>query len=394
HFTLIRVLLLAGWIRVLSRSEFRGLRLNVIDRAFIVWVAVGAVMYVVRQGASSEAAVNRLGFVYNAVMAYFLFRALVRDMDDVIQAIRLMAIVMLPLAALICVERMTGRNIFAVFGGVPELTVVREGRLRCQGPFRHPILAGTYGATSIPLFIAVWAKGRASRGVIAAALTAAGAIVILSSSSGPVMALLGVVAGLIMWRFRENIRLAWWAALFAVVSLHLVMKAPVWALIGRASTVVGGTGWHRSELIDQAIKHAGEWWLWGTDYTAHWMSGTLPDQPNMIDITNQYIAEGVNGGLLTMLLFIGVIILCFRQLGRRLRVLYGENAKVDALATWFIGVAVFAHALSFLSVAYFDQLTVFWYFALGCISSISGYSERVIAGMEEAPEGGGVFAGF
>jgi hypothetical protein len=200
------------------------------------------------------------------------------------------------------------------------------------------------------------------------------------------MALLGVAGGLVMWRFREKMNLAWWATLVAVVSLHLIMKAPVWALMGRVSGLTGGTGWYRSELITQAINHIGEWWFWGTDYTAHWMPFVLPENPNMVDITSQYIAEGVNGGLLTMLLFIGMIALCFRQLGRRLRVLYSEDAGADAKATWCIGVALFAHALSFVSVAYFDQLVVFWYFLLACVSSLSGSSERFVAAEKEPPE--------
>jgi hypothetical protein len=387
HFTLMRVMLLAGWIRVLSRREFRGLSLNIIDKVIIAWVVCGALMYIIRQGASSAAIVNQLGFVYNAFMTYFLFRALVRDQDEVLEAIKILAIVILPLAALICVERVTAKNIFSVFGGVPELTQVRDGKLRCQGPFVNPILTGTFGATSIPLLIAVWVNSQKSC-LIAAAVVAAVSIALLASSSGPAMALLGVIVGFAMWRFRENIRVVWWAVLVAVLSLHLAMKSPVWALIGRVSELTGGGGYHRSELITQAVNHIGEWWFWGTDYTAHWMpAAVLVDYPTMIDITNQYIHEGVSGGILTMLLFISIIVLCFRQLGRRLRVLYMDGAKGDAMATWAIGVAVLAHALSFLSVSYFDQLAILWYFVLSCVSCTSGYVERFIAGEEETPEG-------
>ena len=373
HFTLLRIILLAGWTRALMRHEFRGLRLNIIDRVFIIWVVSGVVIYVARQ-ASSEALVNRLGFAYDAIMAYFLFRALVRDLDDAVQAIKLMAVVVIPLGALICVERITGRNVFSVFGGVPEITEIRDGKLRCQGPFRHPILTGTFGATSIPLFIAVWIRDRRFRAVVGAALLAASLIVVFSASSGPLMALLAVATGVAMLRFKEHIKLAWWGALIGAVSLHLVMKAPVWFLMARMAELVGGGGWHRSELIDQAITHIGEWWFWGTDYTAHWMPYVLSIEPNMADITSQYILEGVRGGILTMLLFIGVIFLCFRQIGRQLRVLYLEDAPDAVGATWCLGVALFAHAMSFLSVTYFDQLTVMWYFVLASVSSICGYA--------------------
>jgi hypothetical protein len=78
----------------------------------------------------------------------------------------------------------------------------------------------------------------------------------------------------------------------------------------------------------------------------------------MVDITCQYVGEGVKGGLLTVLVFIGIIVLRFRQLGRRLRILYLENDKSEAMAVWATGVGVFAHALSFLSVSYFDQIVI------------------------------------
>lgn len=372
HFSLIRVILLVGWVRALIRHEFRGLRLNIIDKAFMVWIVSGVVIYIARQ-ASFAALQNRLGFAYDGIMAYFLFRALIRDLDDAVQAIKLMAVIIIPFAVMICVEKMTGRNLFSVLGGVPEITELRDGKLRCQGSFRHPILAGTFGATTIPLFIAVWMKDHHFRTVGASALLAASLIVLFSASGGPLMALLAVVAGIVMLRFREHIKLVWWGALIGVVLLHMIMKAPVWFLVGHVSDLTGGTGWYRAELIDQAINHIGEWWLWGTGYTAHWMPVVMSD-PNMTDITSQYIAEGVDGGILTMLLFIGVIILCFRQIGRQLRVLYREGATAAVGATWCIGVALFAHATSFLSVAYFDQLKVIWYFVLAIISGICGYA--------------------
>ncbi len=41
--------------------------------------------------------------------------------------------------------------------------------------------------------------------------------------------------------------------------------------------------------------------------------------PNHCDITNNYIKEGVHGGLLRMILFISIIVFCFKFLGAALR---------------------------------------------------------------------------
>jgi len=160
-----------------------------------------------------------------------------------------------------------------------------------------------------------------------------------------------------------------WVILIGLVSLHMIMKAPVWFLIGRLAEFTGGTGWHRSELIDTAIRHFNEWWLVGTTYTAHWMSYTSFD-PNMADITNQFILEGVNGGIWRMGAFIIIIVLCYSGLGKSNLIL--KDQPIDLrIFSWSLGAALFTHIMSFLSVSYFDQIIVFWYLLLAMISILS-----------------------
>jgi O-antigen ligase len=153
------------------------------------------------------------------------------------------------------------------------------------------------------------------------------------------------------------------------------MKAPVWYLIMRVSEVAGGQGWHRSYLIDQAIKHFNEWWLLGTAYCAHWMPYGHPLDPNKVDITNQYIAEGVNGGLLTMVLFIAVIVCCFQAIGLKMREIEKRSFEYKFLV-WALGCSLFSHAVNFLSVAYFDQIFIFWYLTLALVASLQSKREN------------------
>ena len=82
---------------------------------------------------------------------------------------------------------------------------------------------------------------------------------------------------------------------------------------------MGGDGWHRSELIDTAIRHFHEWWLLGTQYTMHWMTFSNEIEPGMADITNQYVFEGIKGGVVTLLLFIAIIALSFKAVGLMLK---------------------------------------------------------------------------
>jgi hypothetical protein len=272
-------------------------------------------------------------------------------------------------------ERLTAHNLLSVFGGVPAITLVREGHLRCQGAFRHPILAGTFGATQLPLFVALGVCWPEYRRLAAAAAVGTLIIVITASSSGALMAAAAAATGLALWRWRFHMRMLRWAAVLIVLGLAMVMHAPVWYLLAKLGNALGGTGWHRAYLIDQAVAHFDEWWLFGTTYTAHWGPGGLVigADPNMMDITNHYIMEGVKGGLLKLVLFFLIVILCFKSLGRWLLSPAAEAAP--ALFVWALGVSLFSHCVSFISITYFDQIIVIWYWLLavvGVLADLSG----------------------
>ena len=379
NFYMLRIVVLFGWVRVIARGEFWTLERNIVDTCVLIFVAASFVMSTVLWGMNEF--FSNLGPVYNALGGYFLVRILVRDMDDVDLVLRALCILMVPLALAMILEKINARNLFSLLGGVPEITMAREGRLRAQGPFAHPILAGTFGATSLPLFIGLWFKMN-SRIVATVGIAGALTVIIASASSGPLMACGVAILGLFVWPFRKHMRAVRWICFFSLVSLHMVMKAPIWFLIGRLSFTVGGSGWARSELIDEAIKHFGEWWLMGTTYTRHWTIDNglipLPDYPNMVDITSQFILIGVNGGILPLILFIVLIALSFRAVGSAVKQMEAQPFA-NRFSVWAMGAAVFAYASSFLSVALFDQTIVIWYMLLALISSVSTSSERTLS---------------
>jgi hypothetical protein len=266
------------------------------------------------------------------------------------------------------VEKMTGQNFFAVFGGVPAITPVRDGVLRCMGPFGHPILAGTVGAALLPLFVALWWQGSGNRLQALLGIASSSIIVAVSGSSGPVMTCTAALVGLAMWPMRRHMRLVRWGILLVLVGLHLVMKAPVWFLIARANVFSASTGFHRALLIDLAIRHFGEWWLVGTKLYPEWDLG-------MFDVTNEFVWNAVNGGLITLLLFVGIIALCFRAIGRAIQALEGEPRKVQVYL-WAMGASLFSHVITFISVQYFDQTIVIWYLLLAMISVADMWARR------------------
>ena len=366
NFTLMRVIIMFGWIRVVVRGEYRQLKLTSIDLWMALWVSTSFVVYNILWQ-TQQALINQLGFVYNAIGIYFLFRCLIGNSHDVIAAVKAITYVIVPLAICMLLESVTGRNLFAGLGGVEEFSEVRDGMIRAQGAFAHPILAGTFGATLIPLFFSLYVHNKQQRWLAMLGGVAATIITITSASSGPLLTYLSGLAGLAAWCLRRHMRLLRWGLFVGVLALHLVMNAPVWFLFARLSQITGGTGWHRSELIDQAIRHLDEWWLVGTKYTAHWMPYALVNNPDMSDITNHYLKVGVNGGLLSMVMFIGLVIAGFVTVGRELQAAE-DRPRAAALAIWGLGAALFAHAMAFLSVSYFDQIMLFWLLLMAMIA--------------------------
>lgn len=371
HLYLFRIILLTGILRVMVRSELRQLKLTAMDKLFIGW-AIVAVVFGSLSKPSLDLLVNRSGYAYNAVSCYFFARCMIVDFEDVVTSVRALAMTSLIVAGLMLVERTTMHNPLFALGGVVETVAMRVGdtAVRCQGAFRHSNLAGVYGATQFPLFVALWVYRREYRLLPLSAMIASIIIVFCAHSSAGILALLAAMAGLALWRWRQHMPLLRRGVLFAIVILAIVMEAPIWYLLAKLSVVTGGEGWHRAYVIDQAVAHFDEWWLFGTTYTVHWAPGGLvtAGDPDMMDITNHYVAEGVGGGALKLGLFLAMIGTCFKGIGRRLRDAVPDSP--DEFFVWMMGVTLFAHCLSFISATYFDQTVIVWYWFLASICQV------------------------
>jgi hypothetical protein len=368
HFTLIRILIAFGFLRLILKRELMTIKPNRLDKLFMAWFTVVSFLYVVVSGDTTTLN-ERLGGLYNAIGIYLLVRAVIRDLRDIAFNVKLLSIIMVPLAVPFLVEYTTGKNPFFVLGGVPEFTQIREGKLRCQGPFAHPILAGTFAATAVPLFVGLLRYSRENRVLLTGAILSATFIVVASSSSGPLLTFICIWIGLVFWSVKSNMRTVRWGVATILLFSHLIMKAPVWYLISRLADLTGGSGWYRSALIDAAVRHFDEWWLIGTDYTAHWMPTGLANNPKMADMVNYYVVQGVNGGLLGLILLILVVAKCFETAGSASN--DGRRfSSPEQFMIWSLGCTVFGHVISFFSVSYFDQIAIFWYLIIGMISAL------------------------
>ncbi len=369
NFPVFRLLLLLGVCRVIVGGNGLAGGMNRIDKlmmAWAVWVLFASLFHEWAPGSGPK---YMAGAVFNVAGFYLMVRSFCHGEEDLEELFGILCWVLAPVALLMVVEQAIRYNLFSVFGGVPDVPTLRNGRFRAQGPFNHAILAGTVGGGCIPLVLATWKRNRA-RAIVG--LVSCLIMVVACASSGPIMTTVFGAVAIGLWWKRNIVRLFVKMAIPAYIVLALVMERPPYYLISKIDLTGSSTGWHRSFLIEQTINHFNEWWLFGTDRTVHWMPSQGRISDNHTDVTNQYIAFGVNGGLLSVLLFIGMVWAVFRVVGR-IQSIEGLPERSKFLF-WAIGASLFAHVASGMSVSYFGQAQFFFWLPIVCLASFYRYS--------------------
>lgn len=364
YFARVMVLFF-GTLRVLVRNELAGLRFSAVDWVMVVYAAWYLLAGALSWGLDSTDVKTRSGYLVEVLGMYLLMRAMIRDVADLRSAIACVAVAALPVAGFFFLEFLTARNVFAIFGGVPAVTATRDGRLRCQGAFAHPILAGVVWASLLPLLIYGVVNMPRHRPLMVTASLGAIWIVILTASSTPLLGLVVTPIGVLTYRWRSQARSWFVAAGVLLFVLHLCMKAPVWSLIQRIDLTSGNSGYHRYILVDGFIRHWYEWWLLGsTRGTAHWGHYTF-------DAANHYVAVGINAGVIGLGLFIALIALALMRSGR--------IGRQDSRLGWTLGVCIMVHCVCFIGISIWGQLHFAWNLPLAAIGSLS-QSEVVAVG--------------
>ncbi len=366
HLYVPRIIFLFGFgilaaAKLKSSSPILPGKWNELDRLFTLWAIVRATAVTVLYWGNSSSLVNQVAFLWDTLGGYFLLRYLIRDTSDIERLAKTFAIIAGLLGVAMMNERIRDLNVFGYLGGVQLYPALRDGSIRAQGPFEHPLLAGSFAATLLPLFFWIW-HGRKARLLAAIGIMGCTAMVVASSSSTPLLAYLAGVIGVFAWPLRRSMRVVRWVAVIVLVVSQMAMKAPVWFLIAHIDIVAGNSGWHRAMLIDTFIRHFGDWWLCGTNKAVTWGL-------DMDDLCEQWVQEGETGGLATLVLFIALITQMFRRLGKaRARLSRDQNHE---WFVWFIGVALFSHCVGFFGISYFDQTKFAWFALLSAISVVT-----------------------
>lgn len=368
NFFSMRFVELAAFIRVMLRREFTFRHLNGIDKALLLFLGYATVVFVLR---SHQDIANQIGVALDALLCYFSFRGLIKSFEEFRAFLKSFAILLIPFVILVVKEALTGANPFAILGAAP--TSFREGRIRAIGSFGHPSLLGTLGGSFLPLYIGLaFSKSDRIRAILGIGLCLA--IVWASNSGGPAACVMVGIAGWACWFFRRKMRLIRRAIAVLLILLALVMKAPIWYLPARVSSVTGGDGWHRSYLMDVTFQHFREWWFAGmaVEKTKDWFPYFVAIYGGA-DITNEYLAYALASGLVAMVLFILLLTLAFKKLGAALSAVrqQGADSGRSEPMLWALGVMLAVHVSNWIGITYFDQTYVIWYLHLALISTLS-----------------------
>ena len=358
HLNVFRIVILAGLARYaasrLSSPRVGGF--NFMDRAVTLWAISYLVIYSL-QYRDVQAVIKSVGDCLDGLGSYLVLRFLIQDREDVRRTIKVLATVAIVNAICMLNEQRTGKDVFALLGGMIE-EVVRDGKIRSQGSFAIFITAGSFGATLAPLMIWLWSEGKAKI-ISLLGLLAATIMTVTCFASTTLVAYVAGILALCLWPIRKQMRLVRWGIVTVLVGLHLVMHGPVWSLLEHIDLTGSSSSYHRYMLIDNFIRHFGDWWLLGTRDNGSWGW-------EMWDTSNQYVSYGFSGGLLTVILFISIISRGFASLGNARKVV--EPNRSEEWFLWCLGAAMLSHVVAFFGIGYFDQVRFAWFALLAIIS--------------------------
>ena len=199
----------------------------------------------------------------------------------------------------------------------------------------------------------------------------------MASSSSPIVTLAVAIIVLLFFYWKQYSSIAIWSLSLVAIAIHLVRESPIWHLFYvRLRLNPSSTGYHRYLLTEAAIKEFWNWWLIGYgDVGANWHTMYWPQSnSNFTDVTNQFLLEGVRGGFFTMFLF---MMLCFTTIKTLGSFAIVQTDTKDQWLWWGFAVMMITHCVTFLSVAYFGQITMLLYLTIAVAAYAMDESKKI-----------------
>ena len=368
-----RFLLLASMLFIMAQLFRKKVRLGWAD--LLVTVATGWIivaLFVTTE--ATEAFTSTVAQGADILIAYFFGRSTLRNLRD----LRLLLLLMLPgvafVGAVMTIESITHTHIIQGFAsqitGKPLMygSSPRLGLLRARGPFPHPIGAGIFLATFLPIY---WLSGM--RGWSRIIGIAASFASFFAVSSGALLALLGSL-GLVFYNWlSERIANFTWQIFFVVAgiitfALELGTNSGTVSILIRISSLNSATGYGRVQI-----------WRYGTENVEKnpWFGVGYGDWERPIwmpeSIDNNWLMLAIQFGVLPPLLILAAVLLALIALSRRSITSNYIDRRFERAVAMSLAIFTFGGA----TVAFWGSIQV-WFFVLLGIAVTLGQQNRLV----------------
>lgn len=376
-FGFIRAIGTLALIRILTYGELRSIRPHLADKAMLGFIVAMIFFTVAREGISG--ATQKAGVGLACFSVYWIGRSSIRSGHDLRMMMVAIGVLAIPVSIFMTIEQATGRNNFSLFGGVSEFTAIRDGKLRSQGSFCHPIIAGVFFASFAPLSIGVILSK--SRGMISLlsgwiCLGLSAVIILMTNSSTPIA---GLMLGVLAWctfKFRRNLKTYLYVIVVLMIVGHFASSRGIHNVIFTKIDFTGSsTGMHRYLLIDGMLQNIPRWMILGDTNPGY--------NKSFRDITNMYVMAGLTGGMVALTLLIVLIVQAFKSCTKAVR---NARNRQDIMTYYGLGCALFVMCVSFTAVACYGEGIVPFYMLVGAAISVGQRPPGTKQTREVAPQ--------
>ncbi len=337
---------------------------DVLAALFALWLIISSIATM-----GLDRAVQASGaLTLDITIAYFWIRTTITSLKDARLFLILAAPGLVLTGAIVALESLTKTYILlplssAITGQEHAVSpTLRLGLMRAQGPFPHPILAGIFLGSFLPLYalsgLRGWPLWAGMLGALCCVFTlSSGAFLVLAAG-------IGFIA--INWLVERSTFVSWRLVLGAMAAVLIFMEiasdSGVVQLITRFAALNNQTAFFRLLIWDEGIKTVQEFPMFGIGFN-DW------DRPRWMppSVDNYWLVLAMRHGILAPIfallsIFAAVFVLAKKSI---------SLAPIDQRMVRGVAIALSVTSLSVFSVALWLSPQV-WFFALLALAVATG----------------------
>jgi hypothetical protein len=323
------------------------------------------------ENADGTQLVYMTGRFFDTVCMYFAARLGTTGRNSPTDLYPFLAATAVALGIVGAIEAVSGSYLFDklyAYGGQPWFAKedeFRHGFLRARATTGHSIYFGM--AMIVVTGLVYAARDAARKRLTWYCAVAAGLVGVLSSlSSGPQLGLGLLLIASAFFYFRRLIKPALLALVALCIFVELVSHRHFYQLIDYLA-LSEETAWYRARLLEVAVSHLPDYWLFGVGnhWPHHW--GLEIDTRAHVDVVNHYIIVALYGGLPSLACYVGGIIGAGRASAR-----VAVFARVQGMRRLGFGLVctLIAVAGASMSVGLFGPPLLLMYMLMGVMVSL------------------------